>query len=232
MKYLFTLYCAALLTTFTRVAGQTSNISSEADIITFMNSDHDYIQNQKDLHTKIEGSAYLDEAFQSGSVSYNQKKYKGLQLRYNPYKGYFEFQTDQGIKFIDPRITPIDTVWLEKDTYIYVLYRVGKAMKRDYMKIMNQGPTRVLQLSQIILIQPEPAKGYQEAKIARFEQRDNEIFIQTGNQPAMKFKGKKSLEEIFPADHAALSDYAKAEKLKLKKIGEIVSLCAYYDTLR
>ena len=156
----------------------------------------------------------------------------GLQLRHNPYEGYFEFQTEEGIKFFDPRITPIDTVWLDKETFLYVLYLAGKNMKRDYMRLMNQGSTMVLQFSHVILIQSEAAKGYKEAKPARFEKRSDAIYILTGDQPAMEFKGKKSLPKIFPEHLETLSGYVKTEKLKLKKTSEIINLCAYYDSLR
>jgi hypothetical protein len=232
MKHLNLHFCIALLVTATMVAGQTGLLFSESDFISFMNSDLDYMENQRERYAKIEGSAYLDEAFQTGSVSYNRKKYMGLQLRYNPYKGYFEFKTDQGIKYLDPRITPIDTVWMGEDTFIYIPYQSGKAVKRDYMKLISLGATRVLQFSQVILIQPEPAKGYEEAKSARFEKRGDAIYIETGDQPALEFKGKKSLEEIFPGHHEALSDYARSEKLNLKQSGDIVTLCAYFDSIR
>jgi hypothetical protein len=123
------LICVALLVLAAGLAGQTGMISSGNDMITFMNSDLDYIKNNKERYAKIEGSAYLNEAFHNGSVSYKHKKYMGLKLRHNPYKGYFEFQTEEGIKFFDPRITPIDTVWLDKETFLYVLYLTGKNMK-------------------------------------------------------------------------------------------------------
>lgn len=231
MKRSSQLICAVLLGLASVLAGQTNMISSMNEMITFMNSDVDYIKNKRERYAKIEGSAYLDEAFHSGSVSYMRKKYVGLQLRHNPYEGYFEFQTTEGVKFFDPQITLIDTVWMDKETFLYVPYSSGKHIKRAYMRLMNPGETMVLQLSQVILIEANPAKGYEEAKPAHFEKRSETIFIRTGDQPAMEFKGRKSLADIFPAHFETLSDYAKAEKLKLKKTGEIINLCAYYDSL-
>ncbi len=221
-----------MLAAVSGLSGQTGMISSGTEMITFMNSDLNYINNQKERYAKIEGSAYLDEAFIEGSISFNRKKYMGLKLRHNAYEGYFEFQTDEGIKFFDPSLTPVDTVWLDKEVFIFVPYRSGKTLKKDYMRLVNRGSTRVLIFSQVFLIQSEPAKGYEEARPARFEKRGDIIFIQAGNRPAMEFRGKKSLEEIFPEHHEALVDHAKEEKLKLKKVGEIVSLCAYYDSIR
>jgi hypothetical protein len=232
MKLHFFFICIALFLATPESASQTSIISSDRDLITFMNSDLDYIENQRDRYAKIEGSAYLDEAFHNGSVSYQGMKYTGLQLRHNTYEGYFEFKTDQGIKFFDPRITPIDTVWIEEDTFIYGSYQSGNAEKKNFMKLMNRGATRVFQLSQMILIQPEPAKGYEEARPARFEKRGDLIFIQTGEEIALEFKGKKSVEDIFPEHYVQLNEYAKSEKLKLKETGEIISLCAYFDSIR
>lgn len=231
MKLFSKLICAALLVLSPGLAGQTNMISSGNDLFNFMNTDPDYIRNNRDRYAEIEGSPYLEEAFHSGSVSFKGKKYMGLQLRHNLYKGYFEFQTEEGIKFFDPQTTPIDTIWLDNDTYLYVLYRSGKDLKRNYMKLMNPGKTIVLQFSQVILIQANAAKGYEEAKPAHFEKRSEAIYILTGNQPATEFKGRKSLPEIFPEQHRILSDYAKAEKMKMKNVGDIISLCAYYDTL-
>ncbi len=232
MKLHFFFFCIALFLATLESAAQTGIISSDRDLITFINSDLDYIENQRDRYAKIEGSAYLDEAFHKASVSYQGKKYTGLQLRHNTYEGYFEFKTDQGIKFFDPLITPIDTIWTEEDTFIYVSYQSGNAVKNDFMKLMNRDATRVFQLSQVILIQPEPAKGYEEARPARFEKRAELIYIQTGEQIALEFKGKKSVEDIFPEHYVQLSEYAKSEKLKLKETGEIISLCAYFDSIR
>ena len=232
MKLHFLVICIALSLPALESAAQTSMISSDRDMITFINSDLDYIENQRDRYEKIEGSAYLDEAFHKASVSCQGKKYTGLQLRHNPYEGYFEFKTDQGIKFFDPRITPIDSICIESDTFIYVSYQSGNTVKRDYMKLMNRGATRVFQFSQVILIQPEPAKGYEEAKPARFEKRGELILIQTGEQITREFKGKKSIKDIFPEHYVKLSDYVKSEKLKLKDTGDIISLCAYFDSIR
>lgn len=231
MRQSVQLFCVVLLLLAPGLAGQAGMISSGNDMITFMNSDLDYIKGNKERYAKIEGSAYLDEAFHNGSVSFRHKKYTGLLLRHNPYEGYFEFQTENGNKFFDPRITPIDTVWLDRETFIYVLYLSGKNKKRDYMRLMNQGKTMVLQFSQVILIEPQAAKGYEEAKPARFEKRSDVFYILSADRPAMEFKGKKSLPEIFPEHSETLSAYVKAEKLKLKKASEIINLCAYYDTL-
>ena len=116
MKKLSLLFCAALLLGVSGLAGQTGIISSGSDMITFMNSDLDYIENQKERYSRIEGSAYLDEAFHSGSVSYKRKKYLGLQLRHNPFEGYFEFQSDAGIKIIPYQKTKQDGTDLNRGT--------------------------------------------------------------------------------------------------------------------
>lgn len=230
MKYLA--YMSFLLLLSPVTMAQTNMISSGSDMINFMNSDLDYIKNQDDRYAQIEGTPYLDEAFQTGSISYKKVKYVGLDLRFNPYESYFEFKTEQGIKFLDPRVTRVDTVWLENETYLYVQYMVGKSRKQTFMKAVYMGPTRVLLNSEVVLAQPEEAKGYEAAKPARFEKMAEAIYIGEEGNPAMEFKGKKSLEEIFPEHHAQLSKYVKAEKLKLKKTEDVIRLCQYFDSIR
>lgn len=230
MKYLA--YMSFLLLLSPVTMAQTNMISSGSDMINFMNSDLDYIKNQDDRYAQIEGTPYLDEAFQTGSISYKKVKYVGLDLRFNPYESYFEFKTEQGIKFLDPRVTRVDTVWLENETYLYVQYMVGKSRKQTFMRAIYMGPTRVLLNSEVVLAQPEEAKGYEAAKPARFEKMAEAIYIGEEGNPAMEFKGKKSLEEIFPEHHAQLSKYVKAEKLKLKKTEDVIRLCQYFDSIR
>jgi hypothetical protein len=83
-----------------------------------------------------------------------------------------------------------------------------------------------------VLVQPEEAKGYEAFKPARFEKLAESIYIQVEGKPAMEFKGKKSIEEIFPDQQAELGKYTKSEKLKLKNIEDVVRLCEYYDARR
>lgn len=230
MKYLA--YMSVLLLLSPVTMAQTNMISSGSDMINFMNSDLDYIKNQDDRYAQIEGTPYLDEAFQTGSISYKKVKYVGLDLRFNPYESYFEFKTEQGIKFLDPRVTRVDTVWLENETYLYIQYMVGKSRKQTFMKAVYMGPTRVLLNSEVVLVQPEEAKGYDPAKPARFEKMAEAIYIGEEGNPAMEFKGKKSIGDIFPEQQAQLNSYAKAEKLKLKKTEDVIRLCEYYDSIR
>ena len=98
--------------------------------------------------------------------------------------------------------------------------------------ISLRSSTSVYKLRQVKLIQAEPAKGYEEARSARFEHRPERIFVQTMGKPAMEFSGKKSIEEVFPDHHKELTSYAKTNKLKLKNVGDVVILCDYYESIR
>ncbi len=211
---------------------QTNIISSAADLMNFLNSDLDYIEARNDRYRTVEGSPYLDDEFHPGSLFFSNTKYTGLPLRYNIYEGYFEFQTDQGVKFFDPRVTRIDTVWLEGDTFLYVYFQDGKARKQTYMKAVRLGPTSVYLRNAVILTQAEEATGYVAAKPASFQSLAESIYIQEEGKPAVEFKGKKSLEELFPEHEQELNKYVKAEKLKLKKVEDVARLCEYLDGLR
>ena len=232
MKLKNLIYLSALLILSPMTMAQTSIISSGADMMNFLNTDLDYIKNTDARYCKIEGSPYLDDSFQSGSISYKKVKYIGLELRFNPFEGYFEFQTEQGIRFLDPKVTRVDTVWLVDETYLYVHYMSGKLRKQTFMKAVHTGPTRVLLYNEVVLVQAEEATGYEAFKPARFEKLAESIYISEEGKPAMEFKGKKSLEEIFPEHHAQLSTYTKSEKLKIKKTEDVIRLCEYFDSIR
>ena len=194
-------------------------------------SDMIYIQNQRDRYNKIDGSPYLDEEFSIGSVSLRGRRISNLDLRYNIYEGHFEFMDNEVVNFIDPRTNRVDTVWLNGDTYLYVSFKAGKQIKMTYMKMVRGDGTRVLLNHRMLLTEPEDSQGYQDAKPAKFHQQQDLIFIQPTGSHATEFKGKKSVEEVFPNHHHQLSAYVKSEKLKLKKLEDIVKLCSYYDSV-
>jgi hypothetical protein len=100
------------------------------------------------------------------------------------------------------------------------------------MKAVYTGPTRVLLHDEVVLVQAEEATGYEAFKPARFEKLAESIYLGEEGNPALEFKGKKSLEEIFPDHHDELGKYAKSEKLKLKKVEDVIRLCEYRDSLR
>ena len=213
--------------------GQTTLISDSYDLINFMRSDQNYINNKMDRYRRIEGSPYLNEDFVSGSVLHIQKKYPNLNLRYNHYEGYFEFSVEEGYKNFDPQTTRLDTVWMGDLTYVFVNYSFGKTIRQSFMELVNRGETKVYIRKRVTLRDAEPAKGYAEEKPARFEKLPDDIFIEVPGQPALLFKGKNSIKEIFP-DHATalLITYTKKNKLKLRNSEGIIALCNYYDMLK
>jgi hypothetical protein len=195
-------------------------------------SDMAYLANLRERYKKIDGTPYLDEEFRKGSLSLGSSRISNIDLRYNIYEGHFEFMDEDIVKFIDPRRNQVDTVWLDGDTYMYVSFEAGKHIKMTYMKLVWGDGTRVLLNHKMMLTEPEETQGYKEAQPARFSRQQDLIFIQPTGSHAMEFKGKKSLEEVFPEHHHQLSAYAKKEKLKLKKPEDIVKLCSYYDSVK
>ena len=214
------------------VCAQNGTSAMLTDRVNLIKSDHDYIQNQRERYKKIDGTPYLDEEFSKGSLSLGGRQYTKLDLRYNIYEGHFEFMDEEVVKYIDPRRTRVDTVWLKGDTYLYVSFQAGKQVKLTYMKMVRGEGTSVLLYHKMIMTQPEETQAYQEAKPARFNRQQDLIFIQPSGSHAIEFKGKKSLEELFPEYDHQLSEYVKSEKLRLKKLDDIVKLCNYYDSVK
>src|SRR6056297_1326296 len=175
-------------------------ISKLPELNTFMQSDYHYKKDLRDRNAEIEGSPYLSEEFSTGSLSFRDTYYKDLQLRFNVYEGHFEFMSGDEILYFDPRYTEVDTVWMGDEKYIYVSHDNGRNTRRNYMKILLDGPAKVLLLREIILLEPEEASGYEEARPARFEPRPGVTYVQVGDEPALEFKNRRSIDDVFP-DH-------------------------------
>lgn len=211
---------------------QTGNNAARINGINLIKSENSYLQNRHEHYTTIDGTPYLDEEFSKGSLSLGQSQINNIDLRYNIYEDHFEYLDEDVVKFIDPRINQVDTIWLKNETYLYVSLNAGKQVKMTYMKMVHGDGTRVLLKHRILLTDPQKDQGYREAKPPAFTRQQDLIFVQPTGSHAMEFKGKKSLEELFPDNYQQLSDYAKSEKLRLKKLDDIVRLCLYFDSLK
>lgn len=208
------------------------NITNLSELTSFMKSDYNYIIEQREKNKNIQGSPYLDDAFSDGQLVYQDRLYKGLRLRYNVYEGHFEFESEGEILYFDPRYTEVDTVWIGNKKYIYAPYKDNNRDKRSYMHLVHDGNTQVLTLMETLLLQPESAQGYEEAKPARFRQMPMRHFVSLDKQPAVEFQNKRSIEEVFPAHADELEKYAKSNRLKFKETGDLVQLVTYYDSIR
>jgi len=213
------------------VYAQTGNNVARTDGISFIKSNGAYIPNQRERYNKIEGNPYLEEEFSKGSFSLGHSHINNIDLRYNIYEDHFEYLDEEVIKYIDPIRNQVDTVWLKDDTYLYVSLIAGKQIKMTYMKMVHGDGTRVLLKHRMMLTEPEKSQGYKEAKPARFNRQQDQVFIQPMGSHAMEFKGKKSIEDLFPDHYHQLYDYIKSEKLKLKKPDDITRLCIYFDSI-
>jgi hypothetical protein len=212
---------------------QSSQLTSLAELSTFMNSDYNYIEEQRARNALIEGSPYLEEEFTGGSLIFRDTYYKDLLLRYNIYEGHFEFKSDDQVLYFDPRYTEVDTVWMGDDRFIFQEFLDGKNTKRSYMQLLFEGDTtQVLVLRETILLQPEKAAGYEDAKPARFQPRADRLFVRFSGSPALEFSGKKSIPELFPSYADELTSFARKERLRFRSSDDLIVLCRHYEQIR
>lgn len=220
----FTLNCAA--------QSQTPMVTSGSGILNMTHGDADYIAAQKDKYATIDGTPYLNEAFEEGSLIYKRKLYTNFRLRYNVYEGYFEYETDDGIMYFDPHYTEVDTVWLAGEKYIFLAHEKGNTETSSYMSVKYKGiNTVLLSWVETILIEAEEGDGYSAFKPARFDIRPEKFYVSINNNTAKELKNKKSISHAFPDHEKELLNFIKKEKIKFKKTEDLVALCKYYNSL-
>ncbi len=211
---------------------QPLGVTTLTDISDFMQSNYNYNREYRASSAMIEGSPYLSEEFVAGSLSYRDSYYRDLQLRYNVYDGHFEFKSEDEILYFDPRYTEVDTVWIGNDTYIFQEYIEARNVKRSYMQLLyDSDGIQAFKQYEIILLEPEPPRGYEDAKPARFQQRPERLFVRFKGDPAQEFPGRKSIPELFPAYADELITYTKKDRLRFRKPEDLVLLCKYYNSL-
>jgi len=209
-----------------------NNLTNLSELTSFMKSDYNYIKEQRERNANIEGTPYLNEHFTDGRLVYQDKMYRGLKLRYNIYEDHFEFESEGEILYFDPRYTEVDTVWMGEQKYIYATYNENNREKRSYMHLLHDGRTQVLTRMETILLQPEKAQGYEDAKPARFREMPERMYVSIDGNPAVEFSNRRSIDDVFPEYEEELTSYAKKNKLKFRTPDELVTLVRYYDSIR
>jgi hypothetical protein len=101
------------------------------------------------------------------------------------------------------------------------------------MQLLFEGDTtQVLVLRETILLQPEKAAGYEDAKPARFQPRADRLFVRLSGSPALEFSGKKSIPELFPSYSDELTTFTRKERLRFRSSDDLIALCRYYEQIR
>ncbi len=181
--------------------------------------------------SKISGSPYLTEEFQSGMIFWNLGWSEGIDLKYNIYKGTFEAKLESGIIVINPIKNKIDTIKYREEVFVKKYLIEGEKTLVVYLSLLGQQNGYALYKQYRITLAEAVTDTdlYHEAKPAEYKTQAPVYFIFKGNEH-WTTKGNKSLSEIFHIDAKVVKKYLKDNKYKLSREEHLIKAVLYFSS--
>ena len=179
----------------------------------------------------IDGSPYLDFEYKAGTVlTVDGVLYKDIPIRYNCYDDVLEFTKDGTAYELLPK-TKIKRAEFGGQVFTYEDMDSNDGSPKSFMQVLTEGKATLLERFRVIFYEAEEAKGFADAKPARFGDLSETYYISINNAPAKKINSNKSLLEVLGDKRKEIENYVSKQKISYKKVDDLKKIIAYYNSL-
>jgi hypothetical protein len=177
----------------------------------------------------IAGTPYLDSEYVLGTVTTNEGTlYKDIPLRYNCFNDVLEIKKDD---------QPYDLLPKEKASraefggQIFCYLPYGNETNKAYFQVLTEGKARLCARYRVNFYEKEEAKGFADAKPARFDDLLETFWISVGQAPLKLILKKNQLLDVLSDKKNEVDAFLTKEKLSIKKPDDLKKIIKYYNTL-
>jgi len=181
----------------------------------------------------IEGSPYLNDKFETGEVlTDNNVRYVGIPLRYNIYSDEIEFQTAKGQILSIQFPGNIKEVKIGHDIFVYNLYFLSpERLKWGYFQLINSGKAEGLIHYRVIFEAAQKALAYKDPQPPKFVQQPAYYYVSVNKKPAVRVQRTKELIALLGNHKKELENFARKEKIKIRRLNDLRRILYYYNSL-
>jgi len=178
----------------------------------------------------IEGSPFLDDNFVQGEV-YVSAKRTAVPVRYNIFQDWVEYQQAGQTLVLEPNKT-IEKVRIGDNTLVVEKFEFQGKSKYGYLSVLDTGKVILLSKKVVRYIPGQKGRALDGTDLpAKYAKFPDVYFYRIGDGPLQEIDNLKSLIAGFPDKQEELKQYAKKEKISVKKAEELIQLLRYYNTL-
>lgn len=186
----------------------------------------------KGEYGKYEGSPYMNEEFSEATVvSSDNQVFEKVPLRYNVYSDLFEVEMEDGVYNLR-RGGIVSRVKMDGRDFIYTTYDYQSTEGEGYLEEISRGIYSLFKQHQIIFREAEPAKPYQEAEPARFEEKNPLLYISRGDNRPVFVRNKRGLLELAGEKEKELNGYIKDNKLKMRDEADMIKAVEFLNSVK
>ena len=178
----------------------------------------------------VEGSPFLDDNFVEGEI-YVSSKRTVVPVRYNVFQDWIEYQQGGQTLVLEPSKT-IEKVRIGDNTLVVEKFEFQGKSKFGYLTLLDTGKVMLMSKKVVRYIPVQKGRALDGTDLpARYAKSPDVYFYKIGDGSLQEIDNLKSLIASFPDKQEELKQYAKKEKISVKKEQELIQLMRYYSTL-
>jgi hypothetical protein len=182
-------------------------------------------------YENIEGSPFLNETFVAGEIITSNLKFVDIPMRYNIFSDQIEFKQNNSSYILAPEAR-IKQVHIGDHVFVAEEHQVKGKLKLGFLTLLDSGK-EVLMAKKIVNYNPktEPTALDPLSHPAKFTRSQDVYFYKIGNTPVNQISSLKDLIKNLPGKQEEVTEFAKKEKISIKKEDELLKLVRFYNTL-
>lgn len=185
----------------------------------------------KDKPINLEGSPYLNEEWQTGSIFLsNGDTIPTINLRLNVLKGEMQYQFEEKTYVIGAP-EGLKEIIIGGCVFIYLTYTKDSKLKKNYFEVLSNGKSSLLKYHYIVILpanfNPALNSGNKNDQIIH----KMKYYAKIGDNFIEIDKRGKNLISAFGNKEALISKYIKDNKISLKNESDLITLIKYSNTL-
>jgi hypothetical protein len=178
----------------------------------------------------IKGSQFINDQYVDGTIHYADKTLKAP-LRYNAFQDVMEYQQNGKPLVLDAGKS-IARVQIGESTFITHPYDAKGKQKFGYFAVLDSGEMMLLCKKAIVYQAPLKGRALDGGDLpAQYKPAPDTYYYKVGDGSLKEVDNLKSLLSDLPENQPALVDYAKKEKISVKKEKDLVALVKQYNSL-
>lgn len=177
----------------------------------------------------IKGSPYINDQYVEGNVSYADKTVT-VPLRYNAFQDVMEYQQNGKPLVLDAKT--IRRVTLGNDTYVSLPYDNKGKQKYGFFALLDSGEMSLLCKKSIVYTAAMKGRALDGSDLpAQYKPVPDTYYYKLGDGTLKEVENLKTLLADLPENQSTISDFAKKEKISVRKQKDLVELVRKYNAL-
>jgi hypothetical protein len=191
------------------------------------------IMSSKLDYQDISGSPYLNDELVLGQVIFKKGDSAEYYLRYDIYADEIEYLKNKSLYAVI-NMPALDHINLNEQTIVYQTYYENGKQSSGFLLQLVTDKYSLYQKLRVKFKDAQPGQSmpYREATPTRFKSTPIKWYFSNDDSPITQFDPYNAgLKQVSTKYFAELKAYIKANKLKIKKEDDLVTLFEYYNDL-